>query len=42
MRPGNPVLYGITLSLAQRQLDLPHSVTAPTDLTFELLKDIGW
>jgi hypothetical protein len=22
--------------------DLTHSVTAPTDLTFELLKDIGW
>lgn len=22
--------------------DLTHSVTAPIDLTFELLKDIGW
>jgi hypothetical protein len=22
--------------------DLTHSVTVPVDLTFELLKDIGW
>jgi hypothetical protein len=47
-QPGSSVShYNTTASRNQLMepainADLTHSVTAPTDLTFELLKDIGW
>jgi hypothetical protein len=47
-QPGSSVShYNTTASRNQLMepainADLTHSVTAPIDLTFELLKDIGW
>jgi hypothetical protein len=47
-QPGSSVShYNTTASRNQLMepaisADLTHAVTAPTDLTFELLKDIGW
>jgi hypothetical protein len=47
-QPGSSVSHYNTTAIRNQLMepainaDLTHSVTAPTDLTFELLKDIGW
>jgi hypothetical protein len=48
VQPGSSVSHWDTLATPNQLMepfisdDLTHNVTVPTDLTFELLKDIGW